>query len=53
LAAKPIRSVEGEGAAVSPPFLVTLIHGGRLTGTLGIAFAGSLVGGSARLQFSW
>jgi hypothetical protein len=28
-------------------------HGGRLTGTLGIAFAGSQVGGNAGLQFSW
>ncbi|CDX56892.1 putative porin [Mesorhizobium plurifarium] len=28
-------------------------HGGRLTGTLGIAFAGRQVGGSAGLQFSW
>ncbi|RWD69476.1 MAG: hypothetical protein EOS63_10200 [Mesorhizobium sp.] len=28
-------------------------HGGRLTGTLGIAFAGSQVGGNAGLQFNW
>ncbi|RTL96503.1 MAG: hypothetical protein EKK31_28180 [Hyphomicrobiales bacterium] len=28
-------------------------HGGRLTGTLGIAFAGSQIGGNAGLQFSW
>lgn len=28
-------------------------HGGRLTGTLGIAFAGSQVGGNAGLRFSW
>ncbi|TIT79641.1 MAG: hypothetical protein E5W57_06185 [Mesorhizobium sp.] len=28
-------------------------HGGRLTGTLGIAFSGNVVGGNAGLQFSW
>ncbi len=28
-------------------------HGGRLTGTLGIAFSGSQVGGNAGLQFAW
>ncbi|TPI70754.1 hypothetical protein FJ420_06085 [Mesorhizobium sp. B3-1-3] len=28
-------------------------HGGRLTSTLGIAFAGSQVGGNVGLQFSW
>nr|WP_292475370.1 hypothetical protein [Mesorhizobium sp.] len=28
-------------------------HGGRLTGTLGVAFSGSVVGGNAGLQFSW
>ena len=28
-------------------------HGGRLTATLGIAFAGRQVGGNAGLQFSW
>nr|WP_274535001.1 hypothetical protein [Mesorhizobium sp. LCM 4577] len=35
------------------PSLPLTAHGGRLTGTLGIAFAGSQVGGSAGLQFSW
>ncbi|RUU05262.1 hypothetical protein EOD23_15535 [Mesorhizobium sp. USDA-HM6] len=28
-------------------------HGGRLTGTLGIAFSGNVVGGNAGLQFNW
>lgn len=28
-------------------------HGGRLIGTLGIAFAGGAVGGNAGLQFNW
>jgi hypothetical protein len=28
-------------------------HGGRLTGTLGVAFSGGTVGGNAGLQFSW
>ncbi|WP_281406307.1 hypothetical protein [Mesorhizobium sp. B1-1-5] len=28
-------------------------HGGRLTGTLGIAFAGSHADSNAGLQFSW
>ncbi|AZO30974.1 MULTISPECIES: porin [unclassified Mesorhizobium] len=28
-------------------------HGGRLTGTLGVAFSGGVVGGNAGLQFSW
>jgi len=28
-------------------------HGGRLTGTMGIAFSSGTVGGNAGLQFSW
>ncbi|WP_189545830.1 hypothetical protein [Mesorhizobium sp. M2E.F.Ca.ET.209.01.1.1] len=46
-------------AALAPPVAGAAVlsegfaHGGRLTATLGIAFAGSQVGGNAGLQFNW